>query len=188
MIFIAGIYNRLRIIKYTLLSTCRQVEGRCFKRGPVLLNGKGKIYFDKNVNLGYADSPCFYNTYIYLEARNSNSSIKIKKGVYINNNACFISEGSEGITIGPGTLMGTNVTIYDSDFHELDSHKRTTGTPATAGVNIGENVFIGSGVTILKGVSIGNNSVIGSGSVVSASLPENVIAAGNPCKIIKLLN
>ena len=79
------------------------------------------------------------------------------------------------------------MTIYDSDFHELNIGKRTGGNPKTGRVKIGKNVFIGSDVTILKGVTIGNNSVIGSGSVVVNSIPDNMIAAGNPCKIIKSL-
>ncbi len=151
------------------------------------MNGLGTINFATQVNLGYADSPLFFTTYIYLEARNPLSRIEIKSGVFINNNACIISEGMEGIVIGENTLAGTCLTIYDSDFHDLDPARRTTGIPKTAGVRIGKNVFIGSNVTILKGVEIGDNSVIGSGSVVSRSIPANVVAAGNPCSVTKSL-
>ena len=144
------IYSRARIIKYNILSNCNKVYGSPIKNGPVLMNGLGTICFGKNVNLGYVDSPYFYNSYIYLEARNINSKIEIKAGVYLNNNVCIISEGDEGIEIGSNTLIGTNLTIYDSDFHDLDPFRRFNGTPKTAGVRIGENVFIGSNVTILK--------------------------------------
>jgi maltose O-acetyltransferase len=161
------------------------VYGKPVKNGPVLINGTGSVIFGKNVNLGYNSSPFFYNSYIYIEARNTESKIELEAGVYINNNTCIISEGNEGIKIGANTLMGTNVTIYDSDFHELHPGKRFTGIPQTAGVSVGKNVFIGSNVTILKGVQIGNNSVIGSGSLVVNSIPENVIAGGNPCRVIK---
>jgi maltose O-acetyltransferase len=61
------------------------------------------------------------------------------------------------------------------------------GRPKTSKVTIGKNVFIGSNVMILKGVIIGDNSVIGGGSVVVKSIPENVVAAGNPCKVIYML-
>ena len=186
-ILIKVFYTLPRMVKYNFLSTCSRVYGKPVKNGPVLINGEGAVSFGKNVNLGYSPSPFFYNSYIYIEARNNESKIEFESGVYINNNACFISEGNEGIKIGANTLMGTNVTIYDSDFHELHPGKRFTGVPETAGVSIGENVFIGSGVTILKGVQIGNNSVIGSGSVVVNSIPENVIAGGNPCRVIKSL-
>ncbi len=61
------------------------------------------------------------------------------------------------------------------------------GAPRTAKVVIGENVFIGSNVRILKGVEIGNNSIIGNSSIVTKSIPANVIAGGNPVKILKNL-
>lgn len=184
----AVIYNKTRIIKYNFLSTCSNVYGSPKKNGPVLLNGSGSIIFGKNVNMGYIDSPYFYNSYIYIEARKSDSKIEIKSGVFFNNNICIISEGAEGITIGANTLIGTGVTIYDSNFHDLDAARRLNGIPKTAGVEIGENVFIGSNVTILKGVKIGDNSIIGNGSVVNSAIPSNVMAAGNPCKVIKSLS
>lgn len=181
------IFNKTRIAKYALLSTCSQVKGRPIKNGPVLLHGKGIISFGRSVKLGYKDSPFFYSGYVYLEARNIQSKIEIHADVQINNNTAIISEGTGGIIIGAGTLIGTGVTIYDSDFHELTSSRRIGGNPETAAVIIGKNVFIGSGVTILKGVTIGDNSVIGSGAVVNASIGDNVIAAGNPCRVIKPL-
>ena len=180
-------FSKGRIIKYRILSTCKKVFGLPVRNCPVLINGLGSISFGKNVNLGFADSPYFYNSYIYLEARNINSKIEIMSGVYLNNNACIICEGAEGIKIGANTLIGTSFTLYDSNFHDLDPFARFDGIPETAGVIIGENVFIGSNVTVLKGVEIGNNSIIGSGSIVSKTIPENVIAAGNPCRVIKPL-
>ncbi len=95
--------------------------------------------------------------------------------------------GGGGVSIGPHTLLGTNVEIYDSDFHELDPEKRMGGTPKVQPVNIGENVFIGSNVRILKGVAIGDNSVIANSSVIVSSIPANVVAAGNPGRVIKSL-
>ncbi len=56
-----------------------------------------------------------------------------------------------------------------------------------ASIHIQQNVFLGSNVTILKGVTIGRNSIIGNGSVVTKSIPDNVIAAGNPAKVIRTL-
>lgn len=94
------------------------------------------------------------------------------------------------ITIGKSTLIGANTTIVDTDFHPLGTLSRRENRLAethSAAVTIGENVFIGTGSIILKGVNIGNNSVIGAGSVVSRDIPSNVIAAGNPCVVIKNL-
>ncbi|ASU33646.1 acetyltransferase [Mucilaginibacter xinganensis] len=147
------------------------------------MNGVGTVIFKKSVTIGVVASPYFYNTYCYIEARNSLSVVSFGDNVFINNNACFISEG-EGIYIGADVLIGPSVTIFDSDFHAIDPLKRKL-EKKTARVQIEDNVFIGANVTILKGVTIGKNSVIASNSLVSKSIPANVIAGGNPCKIIK---
>lgn len=145
--------------------------------------GGGVIIFGKNVNLGVERSSGFYSGYGYIDARNS-SMIKIDDDVWINNNCVICSEG-KGISIAYGCLIGNNCHIYDSDFHDLHPDRRTSGIPQTAKVTICENVFIGSNVTITKGVTIGKNSVIGANSVVVKSIPENVIAAGNPARVIR---
>lgn len=87
------------------------------------------------------------------------------------------------ITLGNNVRVGANVTIMDSDQH-TDDPRAGKDKP----VRIEDNVWIGGGVTILKGVTIGRNSLIGDGSVVVKSIPENVIAAGNPCKVIRPLD
>ena len=87
------------------------------------------------------------------------------------------------ITIGNNVRVGANVTIMDSDQH-TDDPRAGKDKP----VRIEDNVWIGGGVTILKGVTISKNSLIGAGSVVVKSIPENVIAAGNPCKVIRPLD
>lgn len=84
------------------------------------------------------------------------------------------------IKIGNNVKFGANTLITDSDWH-LDDPR--SGKPDK--IVIEDNVWIGEGVKILKGVSIGKNSLIGAGSVVVKSIPENTVAAGNPCKIIK---
>ncbi|GHT24693.1 hypothetical protein AGMMS4957_18180 [Bacteroidia bacterium] len=97
----------------------------------------------------------------------------------------------QSITIGDDCLTGANVLITDSDWHPIDPARRhefgEDAPIATRPVKIGNNVFIGVNSIILKGTTIGNNSVIGAGSVVSGTIPANVIAAGNPCKVIKSL-
>jgi acetyltransferase-like isoleucine patch superfamily enzyme len=93
------------------------------------------------------------------------------------------------IAIGDQTMIGANVTIVDNDFHSLSPQKRAKEGHEGKGnsVTIGRNVFIGTSSIILKGVSIGDNTVIGAGSVVTRSIPGNVIAAGNPCRPIRVL-
>lgn len=95
------------------------------------------------------------------------------------------------VEIGPQVLLGADVKIFDTDFHSLRAeNRRFNNDPAdipTAPIVIGRNVFIGTGAIILKGVTIGANSIIGAGSVVIRSIPENVIAAGNPARVIRNL-
>lgn len=179
-------YRNFRIYKFKILSNCKNIIGKPIYNSAVLMNGKGVIQFGEGVNMGIYSSPAFFNSYMYLEVRTVEASITIGNNVSINNNACIISEG-EGIFIKDDVLIGPNFSVYDSDFHELNAENRLSGNQKTKKVDIGKNVFIGSNVIILKGVEIGENSVIGSGSVVSKSIPDNVIAAGNPCEVIRKL-
>lgn len=96
------------------------------------------------------------------------------------------------IEIGAECLIGADVQIVDTDFHSVAPQGRCHGNPDTqvlsAPVKIGRNVFIGAGVRVLKGVSIGDNSVIGAASVVTRDVPDNAVAAGNPARVIRLLD
>ena len=87
------------------------------------------------------------------------------------------------ITLGDNVRVGANTTIISGDAHQ-DDPRAGKNKP----INIEDNVWIGANVMILKGVTIGRNSVVGAGSIVTKSIPENVVAAGNPCKVIKPLN
>ena len=94
------------------------------------------------------------------------------------------------ITIGHDCLVGADVMICDTDFHPVNPIGRRYGSEGvnSAEILIGNNVFIGARVIILKGVSVGDNTIIGAGSVVASSIPSNCIAAGNPCRVIRLLS
>lgn len=87
------------------------------------------------------------------------------------------------ITIGANVRCGANTLITDSDWHLNDSR---SSEPAP--IIIEDNVWLGANVTVLKGVRIGKNSVIGASSLVARDIPENVVAAGNPCKVIRSLD
>ena len=80
--------------------------------------------------------------------------------------------------------LGPNVGIYTVN-HPTDARRREKGYEWALPVKIGNKVWIGGGVTILPGVTIGDNTVIAAGSVVTQDVPANVVAAGNPCKVIK---
>ena len=109
-------------------------------------------------------------------------NITLGRGVFINSGCRFQDQG--GITVGDGALIGHNVVIATLN-HDLAPEKRQSLIPSP--VRIGKNVWIGAGAIILPGVSIGDNSVIGAGSVVTKDVPENVVAAGSPARVIKEL-
>ena len=86
------------------------------------------------------------------------------------------------INIGNNVRCGANTVITDGDWHSDDNR-----TGQSKPVLLGDNVWLGLNVVVLKGVTIGENSVIGAGSIVTKDIPANVIAAGNPCRILKYI-
>lgn len=90
------------------------------------------------------------------------------------------------IEIGDNVMIASRVYISDADWHDLYNRLDTPG--ARAAVKIGNNAWIGYGSIVCKGVSIGENSIIGAGSVVTGDIPANVIAGGNPAKVIRELD
>lgn len=92
------------------------------------------------------------------------------------------------VSIGKQCLIGADVMIFDNDFHPTASEGRRYSNSdvsvESAPVFIGDNVFIGTRSIVLKGVSVGRNSVVGAGSVVASNVPENVIVAGCPAKVV----
>jgi maltose O-acetyltransferase len=88
------------------------------------------------------------------------------------------------VEIGDNVLMAPYVQIYAA-YHPTDPKVRLTGEEYSAPVRIGHNVWIGGGSIICPGVTIGDNTTIGAGSVVTADVPSNVIAVGNPCKVLR---
>jgi maltose O-acetyltransferase len=152
----------------------------------VLFLGPGSIAIGRDVEFGWATSSSFYTGYCHVEVSRPDSVIEIADGAQINNNAFIKSEGP-GIKIGPRALLGSHVTVYDSDFHDLRPGRRRGGIPQMAAVELAEEVFVGDHVLILKGVTVGAHSVIGAGSVVTSSIPAGVVAAGNPARVIRAL-
>ena len=92
---------------------------------------------------------------------------------------------TDSVTIGDGTLCGANTLVTDFDWHLVDpSLRHSTERPKHAPVVIEENVWLGYGVVVLKGVRIGKNSVITANSIVVKDIPANVVAGGNPARVI----
>lgn len=112
------------------------------------------------------------------------SNIELGERVFFNFN-CIVLDVCP-VRIGAFTLFGPAVQIY-TPMHPLDPQlrrKQEYGKPVT----IGEDVWVGGGAIILPGVSIGSRSVIGAGSVVTRDVPEDVFAAGNPCRVIRAID
>lgn len=145
---------------------------------------------------------------VVLNADNSRNSLEARGAVIIKtlNRAASLSVGTDTgmtgatvsasgrISIGARVLIGAGVLITDSDHHVVTpppgTSRRYLGMPqprSADAVEIEDDVFIGARSIILKGSRIGSGSVIGAGSVVAGVIPGNVIAAGNPCRVLKVL-
>ncbi|MFC3157868.1 DapH/DapD/GlmU-related protein [Chryseobacterium arachidis] len=85
---------------------------------------------------------------------------------------------------GDNVFIGPNCSFYTAN-HPIDVKPRNEGLESAHPIKVGDNVWFGGNVTVLPGISIGNNSVIGAGSVVTKDIPDNVVAVGNPCKVVK---
>lgn len=109
-------------------------------------------------------------------------TVSIGSYCYINSGLILIDDYK--ITIGSKCMLGTNVTICTTG-HPVHPELREQGGMYSFPVVIGDGAWIGAGVIILPGVTIGANAVIGAGSVVTKDIPANMIAAGNPCKVLR---
>lgn len=109
-------------------------------------------------------------------------NISIGDRTYINF-GCIILDCAP-VSIGSDVLMGPNIGIYPVN-HAFDPDERSQGVCQGKPIRIEDKVWLGGDVKILPGVTIGEGSIIGTGSVVTKSIPARVIAAGNPCKIIR---
>lgn len=138
----------------------RETTIRMDENSQLQINNSFSIYYDGDIIL-------FKDAKLTLGSGFFNSNIKIR---------C-----TKNIFIGENVAISHDVTIMDSDAHEIIS----AGYHKTLSVHIGSNVWIGTRVTILKGVTIGDGAVIAAGSVVSKDVPENCLVAGIPAKVVK---
>lgn len=127
----------------------------------------------KTKSLFFIESP-FYCDYGY--------NIEIGENFYSNHNLIILDAAK--VTFGDNVLIGPNCGFYTSH-HPLNPEDRAMGMSYAFPIKVGNNVWIGGNVTVLPGITIGDNSIVGAGSVVTKNIPSNVMAAGNPCRIIK---
>lgn len=112
-------------------------------------------------------------------------NIEIGENFYANVNLTIL-DGAK-VRIGDNVFIAPNVGIYTAG-HPLDARRRNLGLEYALPVTIGDDVWIGAGVNILPGVNIGKGSVIGAGAVVLKDVPDGVLVAGNPARIIRAIN
>ncbi len=102
--------------------------------------------------------------------------------VYANYNLTLVDDTH--IYVGDNTMFGPNVTIATAG-HPIDPELRARGLQYNRPVRIGRNCWLGAGVIVMPGVTVGDNVVIGAGSVVTKDIPSNVVAVGNPCRVLR---
>lgn len=117
-----------------------------------------------------------------LHANWAGRHVHFGKNVYANFNLTLVDDAH--IYVGDGTMFAPNVVVATAA-HPIDPTLREGAYQFNLTVRIGKNCWIGAGAVILPGVSIGDNSVIGAGSVVTRDIPANVVAVGNPCRVLR---
>jgi acetyltransferase-like isoleucine patch superfamily enzyme len=188
-----GFFNSLDIARrkiriffgryYYFIGKCRGVNflGSCIfiGRPRFKIYPGAKIIIGNNCEFlsGHTDNLIGINHPCIITAFNAGAEIRIGENSGFSGT---VLAAFAGITIGHDVKCGANTLISDSDWHPEDPR---SGSPKP--IIIGNRVWLGINSVVLKGVSIGENSVIGANSVVTKSIPANVIAAGNPCKVIR---
>ena len=109
-------------------------------------------------------------------------NIEIGENFYSNHNLVILDCAK--VTFGDNVFIGPNCGFYSAG-HPIDVSKRSSGLEYALPINIGNDVWIGGGTSVLPGVTIGDNCTIGGGSVVVKSIPANSVAVGNPCRVIR---
>lgn len=109
-------------------------------------------------------------------------NVHIGENFYANMGCTILDEAE--VRFGDNVLLAPNVSIYTAG-HPEDVELRNAGIEYAHPVRVGHNVWIGGNVVIVPGVTIGDNSIIGAGSVVTKDIPANVVAVGNPCKVLR---
>lgn len=134
-----------------------------------------KKLFGKTGKMFHIEQP-FYCDYGY--------NIEIGENFYTNVNVVILDCAK--VTFGDNVMIAPNCGFYTAG-HPFDVEQRNKALEYAYPITVGNNVWIGAGCSILPGITIGDNTVIGAGSVVTKDIPANVLAVGNPCKVIREL-
>jgi len=112
-------------------------------------------------------------------------NIEVGNNFYANYNCIILDVGK--VVIGDNVMFAPNVSILTAG-HPIHPTPRNSGYEYGIPITIGDNVWIGGNVVVNPGVTIGNNTVIGSGSIVTKNIPDNVVAVGNPCQVVRQID
>lgn len=154
---------KIKLYEYNDSSPCEEEKREQFLRKFLGSCGKNPVI-----------EPPFYCDY--------GNNIHIGNNFYSNHN--FVVLDGAKVHIGDNVFIAPNVGLHTAG-HPIDAERRIQGLEYAIPITIGDNVWIGAGVSVIAGVSIGKGSVIAAGSVVIRDIPESVVAAGNPCKVIR---
>ena len=155
--------NKKKIFRYNHLE-----PGNPEEKDKIIKDILGKT--GKFINI----EPPFYCDYGY--------NIEIGENFFANYNFTVLDVGK--VKIGENVQIAPNVSIYTAG-HPLHPDSRNSGYEYGIDITLGDNVWIGGNTCIMPGVTVGNNVVIGAGSVVTKDLPDDVIAVGNPCRVVR---
>ncbi|MGL5826327.1 MAG: acyltransferase [Nocardioides sp.] len=163
----------------------------CSTAVPVVSDGAGSVSVGRNTHFGYSGAPLIGDGSVRLHARYEGSRIGIGQDCEFSNNISIVALGL--VSIGNGCLIGNEVLIFDSDFHDVapelraDLARRSWSDGKVGSVVIGDNVWLGARSMLLRGSVIGDGSVIAAGSVVRGEFPDRSLVAGVPASLIRNL-
>lgn len=109
-------------------------------------------------------------------------NISVGENFYTNHNVTILDGGK--VTFGDNVFIAPNC-VFSTAGHALDSEQRNKGLEIALPITVGDSVWFGTNVSVLPGVTIGSDVIIGAGSVVNKDIPDGVVAAGNPCRVIR---
>ncbi|MEX2216743.1 MAG: sugar O-acetyltransferase [Phycisphaeraceae bacterium] len=157
----------------------RQLTARFNSLAPELADERNALLREL---LGKVGPNCWIEPPFYCDY---GSLIELGENVYFNFN-CVILDCSH-VRIGSDVKCGPGVQMYGA-YHPVDPAQRKAGQEFAGPITIGDNAWIGGGSIICPNVTIGPNSVIGAGSVVTRDIPANVVAVGNPCRVLRSID
>lgn len=145
---------------------------------------KPSDYAEKEKYMKEVFAECGDHCYIELpfHANWGGHHLHFGSGIYANSNLTLVDDGH--IYVGDKVMFGPNIIVATAN-HPVNPELRGRGLQYNKDVYIGENTWIGAGAVIVPGVHIGKNVVIGAGSVVTKDIPDNVVAVGNPCRVLR---